>query len=110
MQCGFPRGHIDPTWSHPCSLQDLQALKQPTCPLTGERIKKGPLGGCRLSDRPTLAQVMISRFVSSSPALGSPLTAQSLIGILFLSLALVAPPPLVHALSLSVSLFLKNKH
>ena len=37
---------------------------------------------------PTLAQVMISQFVSSSPALGSVLTAGSLLGILSLPLSL----------------------
>ena len=47
----------------------------------------------------TSAQVMISWFVSSSPILGSVLTVQNLLGILSLSLS--APPPLIHALSLS---------
>ena len=41
----------------------------------------------------TLAQVMISRFVSSSPGSGSVLTVQSLLGILFLPLSLTFPPP-----------------
>ena len=59
--------------------------------------------------RPTSAQVMISRFVSSSPASGSVLTAQSLEPAsdsvsLFLSLS--APPLL--ALCLSVPQI--NKH
>ena len=41
------------------------------------------------------AQVMISRFVDSSPVSGSALTAWSLLGILSppLSLSLSAPPP-----------------
>ena len=57
--------------------------------------------------RPNSAQVMISRFVSSSPALGSVLTAQSLEPVSdsvspFLSLP--APSPLV----LCVSLFLSS--
>ena len=44
--------------------------------------------------RPTLAQVMISRFVSSSPASGSALTVQSLLGFsLSLSLSLSLPSP-----------------
>ena len=34
--------------------------------------------GCLWVEHPTLAQVMISQFVSSSPVLGSVLTAQSL--------------------------------
>ena len=53
------------------------------------------------------AQVMISWFVSSSPALSSVLTAQSLepaLDSVFLSLC---PSP-AHTLSLSLSL--KNKH
>ena len=44
---------------------------------------------------------MISPFVSLSPTMGSVLTVQSLLGILFL------PRPL--PLPLSLSLFLKNK-
>ena len=60
--------------------------------------------------RPTLAQVVITPFMGSSPALGSGLTAHSmrLPWILCrshsLSLFLSAPPPLV------LSLSLKNKH
>ena len=56
--------------------------------------------------RPTSAQVTISRFMSSSPASGSVLTAQSL-GAALDSVApsLSAPPPLMFCLSLS----LKNK-
>ena len=53
--------------------------------------------------RPTSAQVTISRFVSSSPASGSALTAGSLLWILCLPLS--APPLLVLCLSPS----LKNK-
>ena len=53
-------------------------------------------------ERPTSAQVMISRFVSSSPASGSVLTAQSLEPASdSVSLSLSAPPP--HSLSLSLS-------
>ena len=52
--------------------------------------------------RPTSAQVMISRSVSSSPVLGSVLTAQSPEPVSdSVSPPLSAPP--VHALSLSVS-------
>ena len=39
----------------------------------------------QLVECPTLAQVMISRLVSSSPASGSTLTMRSLLGILSLS-------------------------
>ena len=42
-----------------------------------------------------LAQVMISRFVGSSPELGSALTMPNLLGFLSLSLSLRAPPLLV---------------
>ena len=56
--------------------------------------------------RPTSAHVMISWFVSSSPASGSVLTAQSLESPLqILCLPLSAPPPL----ALSLSLCLKNE-
>ena len=52
---------------------------------------------------PTLAEVMISRFVSSSPASGSMLTAQSLVPASdSVSPSLSAPPPLMLALSLSL--------
>ena len=55
---------------------------------------------------PTLAQVMISRFVGSSPALGSVLTAQSLEPALdSVSPSLSAPPPLVLHISLSKTIF-----
>ena len=58
-------------------------------------------------ERPTLAQVMISQFVSLSPASGSVLTARSLEpGSDSVSPFLSAPPPLARALSVSV----KNKN
>ena len=60
--------------------------------------------------RPTLAQVMISQFVSSSPVLGSVLTAQGLEPVLdSVSPSLSVPPLLMRSLSLSLSLSLKNK-
>ena len=53
----------------------------------------------------TLAQIMISRFVDSSPTLGSVLTAQSLEPALdFVS------PSVVHALTLSQKYTLKYKN
>ena len=56
----------------------------------------------------TLAQAMISRFVSSSPALGSLLSAQSLLGILCLPPSLCpSPMPFSHSLFLSQK---QNKH
>ena len=51
---------------------------------------------------PTSAQVMISRFVGSSPASGSVLTAQSLEAASnSVSPSLSAPPPLTICLSVS---------
>ena len=56
----------------------------------------------QLVERPTLAQVMISWFMGSSPALGSVLTSQSLEPILdSVSPSLSAPPPFMLCLSLS---------
>ena len=55
-------------------------------------------------EHPTSAQVMILRFVGSSPASGSVLTAQSLeLASESLSPSLSAPPPLTLCLSLSLS-------
>ena len=59
-------------------------------------------------ERPTLAQVMISRSVSSSPVWGSVLTVQSLEPVLDSVFPSLSAPPLL-ALSLSLSLSLKNK-
>ena len=56
----------------------------------------------------TLAQVMISWFMSSSPTSGSSLTAQSLLGILSLPLS-VPLPLLVLTLSLFLSKFIQNE-
>ena len=56
-------------------------------------------------ERPTSAQVMISRFVGSSPASGSVRTAQSLEPASdSVSPSLSTPPWLTHSLSLSLSL------
>ena len=67
------------------------------------------LGKCRGTwvaqsvERPTLAQVMISQLMSSSPASGSVLTAQSLEpASASVSPSLSAPPLLTHRLSLSL--------
>ena len=58
-------------------------------------------------ERPTSAQVMISRFVGSSPVSGSVLTARSLEPASdSVSPSLSAPPPL----TLCVSLSRINKH
>ena len=57
-----------------------------------------------------LAQVMISRFVSSSPTGGSVQKVWNLLGMLSLSLSLSAPPPLMLSVSLSQNkeIILKN--
>ena len=57
---------------------------------------------------PTSAQVMISLFLSVSPALGCALTMQSLLRILCLPLSLLLPCSL--CLSLTLSLSKINKH
>ena len=61
-------------------------------------------------ERPTLAQVMVSQFVGSSPASGSGLMAGSLEPASdSVSPSLSAPPPLVLSLPLSLSLSLSQK-
>ena len=57
-------------------------------------------------ERLTLAQVVISWFLGSSPASGSALTMRSLLGILFLSLCLCPSP--ICARSLPLFLFLSK--
>ena len=83
----------------------------------GPDIKKLFQGGwvAQSVKLPTLAQVVISQFVSSSPMSGFVLTAWSLAPDLdSVSPSLSALPPLVLCLSLSVSLSLSlskiNKH
>ena len=73
---------------------------------TAEIITKTTINDCRDAwvaqsvKCPTLAQVMISRLLSSSPALGSELTAQSLEPASdSVSPSLSAPPHPLHALS-----------
>ena len=74
------------------------------------KIMSGGAWVAQLVECPTSAQVMISRSESSSPGLGSVLTAQSLETALdSLSSSLSAPPPHALSLSLSLSLSLKNK-
>ena len=64
----------------------------------------------QLLEYPTSAQVMISRFVSSSPVWDSVLTAQSLEPASdSVCLSLPASPLLTRALSLSLSLSLSQK-
>ena len=67
-------------------------------------------GVAQLVKCPIPAQLMTSRFVSSSPVSGSVLTAQSLEPASgSVSPYLSDPPPLMLSLSLSLSLSLKNK-
>ena len=75
----------------------LQTLGQPI-----KIIKKRGAWVAQSVKRPTSAQVMISRSVSSSPASGSVLTAQSLEPVSdSVSPSLSAPPPFMLCLSLS---------
>ena len=84
--------------------------------LTMKKKKKGPIiikekrmRGAWVAQsvkRLTSAQVIISRFVGSSPASGSVLTSQSLELLRILCLALSLCPSPAHALSLC----LKNKY
>ena len=75
-------------------------------------VKKYKNGGAWVAhsvERPTSAQVTVSRFEGSSPTSGSVLTARSLEPAYdAVSPSLPAPPHLMLALSLSLSL--KNKH
>ena len=57
----------------------------------------------QLAEHLTLAQVVISRSVSLSPASGSVLTAQSLEPVSDSVSPSLSDPPPIHALSLSVS-------
>ena len=70
-----------------------------------KKISRYKYGGAWVAQsvkRPTLAQVMISWFVSSSPALGSGLMAQSLEPVSdSVSPSLSAPRPFMLCLSLS---------
>ena len=61
-------------------------------------------------EHPTLAQVMTSQFLSSSPASGSMLTTRSLEPASDSVSPSLAAPPLARALSLSVSLSLSLKN
>ena len=63
----------------------------------------------QLVKRLTLAQVMISRPVSLSPALSSALTAGDWNLLPLLCLPLFLPLPCSHSLTLTPSLALKNK-
>ena len=65
---------------------------------------EGPPGGAQSVGHLTSAQVMISRFVSSSPASGSVLTARGLELLRILCLALSLCPSPAHTLSVCLSL------
>ena len=69
------------------------------------------LGSSPASGSVLTAQVMISRCVGSSPVSGSVLTAQSLDRVSdSVSPSLSDPPPLILSLSFSLSLSKVNKH
>ena len=80
-------------------LSKFWLLIQASKPLLGDRIRitRAQFWGTWVAQsvkRPTSAQVTISRSVSSSPASGSVLMAQSLLGLLSLSSSLSVPYPL----------------
>ena len=83
-------------------LTIAKVWKEPKCPSMDEWIKKMWTGAwvAQSVKHPTSAQVMISQLVSSSPALGSVLTAQSLEPSSdYVSPSLSAPPLLMLCLS-----------
>ena len=95
------------------SMQMLRSSAAECCPSPSKqgelkKMSQGHLGGgwgVHSVKRPTLAQVMISRLVGSSPAWGSVLTAGSLEPALdFVSPSLSAAPQLTLSVSLSLSL------
>ena len=108
LHCAFYSGTC-----HPSLLYSSYSLSSRCRADPQNRIKKPSRGawvaqsvGCL-----TLAQVMISRFVTLSPTSGSVLTAQ-LPGACFrfcVSLCLCSSPTRTLSLSLSLSLSLKNK-
>ena len=93
----------EPAWdSLSASLSAPPSLALSLC----LKINKKPFWGAWVAQsvkRPTSAQVMISQSMSSSPTLGSVLTAQSL------EPASVSVSPSLSALSSAISLS-KNKH
>ena len=99
---GSPHGPLD-VWPH-AKLVDFKLPAMIEMSL--KTIYRGAWVAQSL-ERPTSAQVMISRFVGSSPASDSVLTSWSLEPASdSVSLFLSAPPPLTLCLCLS----LKNKH
>ena len=91
--------------SYNCRNQGMPRRDQPGLRHRQSSLSRNPsrgAWGAQWLQRPTSAQVMISRFVSSSPASGSVLTARSLEPASdSVSPSLSTPPP-------SVSLCLKN--
>ena len=100
----FQRGTCIPMFIATLSTT-AEVWKEPKRPSMDEWIKKMWYRGAWVAqsvERPTSAQVMISRSMSSSPASGSVLTAQSLEPASdSVSPSLSAPPLLTLCLSLS---------
>ena len=95
-----------------CGSQEEVILHMQSSMLVTELVIRRHWRGtwvAQLVKRLTYVQVMISQFMSSSPASGSVRTAQSLEPASdSVSPSLSAPPPLTFCLSLSVSLFQKK--
>ena len=121
--CGTWECPVNPRYQATHIISNNAAMQRKPCQslvhMITNKSAKGRLGAQSVKP-PTSAQVTISQFVSSSPASGSVLTAQSLEPVSdavspFLSLTLPHPPPCSRALSLplphsrSVSLSLSQK-
>ena len=82
--------------------QSRQHVSRWAWPSSSKTLWSGGAWGAQSVKRPTSAQVMISRFMGSSPVLGSVLMAQGLEPASVLCLPLSLPSP-AHALSPSRS-------
>ena len=100
--CYSPKSPPNSRFHHWCMRVPIASY--PIIPTDLKKIIKQSRGAWAAQSvkRPALAQVMISRSVSSSPASGSVLTAQSLEPVSDSVSPSLSPSP-VHALSLSVS-------
>ena len=90
--------HLNSIWAKLCVCVCVCVL----CVQTKNKVGGAPGWRSQLSIQLLIsAQVMVSWLMGSSPALGSVLTVQSLLGILSLSLC---PPSLAHMHILSLTL------